>query len=257
MDIATILGIAAVFILIITSIMTQGSVKQFYDFPSILIVVGGSFGALFVCYPFAKIKELFIIMRKAFRGNSYDIPTTIDKFTEMSYIAKKEGLLALEDTLDDVNDEFLKQGIMLLIDGTNPEMIKKILTLEIENMQDRHQEGENILRNLGKYAPAFGMIGTLIGLIVMLNNLEDVSTLGPAMSVALVTTFYGALLANGIFIPLADKLRFYSDKETIYKTIVIEGIVSIVEGDSNHMIREKLETFMGQKERGKGKRSDR
>ena len=249
MDMATISGIISVFLLIGISIFTKGKLSEFMDFSSVLIVLGGSFGALVVSYPFKKLKEVFGIVKKAFKGENFDVLKTIEKFEEISYIARKEGLLALENSLEDVDDEFLKKGIMLLIDGTNPEMIKKILTLEIENMQDRHLEGENVLRNLGKYAPAFGMIGTLIGLIIMLKNLEDTASLGPSMSVALITTFYGVLLANGVFIPMADKLKFYSDRETVYKSIVIEGIISVIEGDSHHMIREKLKTFIGQKER--------
>lgn len=249
MDVSSLTGILGVFIIIIVAIVTKGSAGAFVDIASILIVLGGTTAAVLTSYPMGKLKGTVNIMRKAFRDDSYEVKKTINQLSQLSYIAKRDGLLAMEKMVDEIEDDFMKRGILLVVDGSEPKMIERIMNLELENMVDRHREGEGVLKAFGKYAPAFGMIGTLIGLILMLKNLEDVASLGPSMGVALITTFYGALLANGVFLPLAGKLRFKSDQEVRYRTMVIEGILSVQAGETPLMIEEKLKTFIEQGKR--------
>ncbi len=249
MDVSSLTGLLGVFIIVIVAIITKGSAGAFLDIASILIVLGGTTAAVLTSYPIDKLKNTVNIMRKAFKDDSYEVKKTISQLSQLSYIAKRDGLLAMEKMVDEIEDEFMKKGILLIVDGSEPKMIERILSLELENMVDRHREGEGVLKSFGKFSPAFGMIGTLIGLILMLKNLDDVASLGPSMGVALITTFYGTLLANGVFIPLAGKLRFKSDQEVKYRTMVIEGILSVQAGETPLMIEEKLKTFIEQGKR--------
>jgi chemotaxis protein MotA len=249
MDIASLAGLLGVFIIILAAIVTKGSMDSFWDLASVLIVLGGTTAAVITSYPLNKIKDTVKVIAKAFREDNYNHKKTIVQLSQLSYTAKRDGLLAMEKMIEDIDDDFMKKGVLLIVDGLDPKMIEKILLLEIDNMVNRHREGEGVLRTYGKYAPAFGMIGTLIGLILMLKNLDDVATLGPNMGVALVTTFYGALLSNAVFLPLAGKLRFKSEQEERYRNMVIEGILSIQAGETPLMIEEKLKTFIEQGKR--------
>jgi len=249
MDVSSLTGLLGVFIIVIVAIITKGSAGAFLDIASTLIVLAGTTAAVLTSYPIDKLKNTVNIMRKAFKDDSYEVKKTISQLSQLSYIAKRDGLLAMEKMVDEIEDEFMKKGILLIVDGSEPKMIERILSLELENMVDRHREGEGVLKSFGKFSPAFGMIGTLIGLILMLKNLDDVASLGPSMGVALITTFYGTLLANGVFIPLAGKLRFKSDQEVKYRTMVIEGILSVQAGETPLMIEEKLKTFIEQGKR--------
>ncbi len=249
MDLSTILGVVACFVLVIIGIVTKGPLSAFMDLGSILIVLGGAFSALLASYPLSKLKNIIKVTSKAFGGKQYNFEDTIEQFSQLSYIAKKEGLLAMEKFVSDIDSDFMKRGILLIVDGTDPKMIRSILEMEVDNMLERHNDGQGIYRTLGKYTPAFGMVGTLIGLIIMLQNLSDVSAVGPAMSIALVTTFYGSLFANAVFLPIADKLKVKSESEATYKAMVIEGIMAVQSGESPLMIKEKLKTFLPEKYR--------
>jgi chemotaxis protein MotA len=158
--------------------------------------------------------------------------------------ARREGLLALEDDLDELEDIFLRKGIQLVVDGTDPEIIRNIMETELNNMISRHQDGIKIFEDWGAFAPAFGMIGTLIGLILMLSNIEDKSAIGPGMSTALITTLYGAFLANLVFLPIAAKLAFVDKQEVLLREIMIEGTLSIQSGDNPRIVKEKLVSFL-------------
>jgi len=168
----------------------------------------------------------------------------ISMIVTFSEKARREGLLALEDDLDELEDEFLRKGIQLVVDGTDPEIIRNIMETELNNMQSRHGEGIKIFEDWGIFAPAFGMIGTLIGLILMLSNIEDKSAIGPGMSTALITTLYGALLANLVFITIANKLSYVNDQEILLREIMIEGTLSIQSGDNPRIVKEKLISFL-------------
>lgn len=249
LDNSTVIGLVAGVVLLIIGILIQGSIGSFINAASVFIVIGGTFAACIASYPLHTLKNSRNVIRNAFVEKTYDENTAIEQIGELSVTAKKDGLLALEKVAKDLNNPFLEKSVLLVVDGMSAEVIKDILSMDLENMVMRHQEGEGVLRTLGKFAPAFGMIGTLIGLITMLQQLDNPETLGPAMAVALVTTFYGAVLANTIFLPLAGKLKFKSDQEVKYKLMIIEGVIAVQAGEAPMMIKEKLQTFMESEKR--------
>jgi len=244
MDIATIGGIVIGMALVVWGILTNSSIGAYIDAASIIIVVGGGTAAYFVSYPLARALSIGKVLKKAINMNEYGAATIIGQIIELANVARREGLLALEDATGDINDQFLQKGIMLIVDGTDPELVQNILESEISNVEDRHSIGSGMFDALGTNFPAFGMIGTLIGLVGMLQSLDDPTTIGPKMAVALLTTFYGSLLANLIFIPLAEKLKYKSAQEVLVRTIMLEGLLSIQAGENPRIIEEKLKSFL-------------
>ncbi|NMA95167.1 MAG: motility protein A [Clostridiales bacterium] len=244
MDIATIAGIIGGIAFIITGILLDGDVSTFYDLASIAIVLGGTIASTLIAYPLEAVIGLFRTIRNLFIRYEDDPNKIIDKLMELANIARREGLLALEESVRDEDDSFLQKGILLIVDGTDPELVKNILETELNFIEERHLKGQGIFKSMGGYAPAYGMIGTLIGLINMLKKLDEPQSIGPSMSVALVTTFYGTLLANLLFLPAAEKLRYKSDMEILYKEIILEGILSIQAGENPRIIEEKLKAFL-------------
>ena len=247
MDIATLggLGIGAFFV--IFGIVIAGGVGGLFSFlniPSVLITVGGSFGAIMVANSLSRVLGLMKIMMNAIKTKSMETGRIISMIVTFSEKARREGLLALEDDLDELEDEFLRKGIQLVVDGTDPEIIRNIMETELNNMISRHQDGIKIFEDWGAFAPAFGMIGTLIGLILMLSNIEDKSAIGPGMSTALITTLYGAFLANLVFLPIAAKLTYVDKQEVLLREIMIEGTLSIQSGDNPRIVKEKLVSFL-------------
>lgn len=245
MDIGLIGGIIAGLGLVLFGILSGGTpISSFIDPGSILIVIGGGIAATFVQTPLADMLAIMKVFNKALKTPEFNTGEIIDKVIELANVARREGLLALEEAVDEVNDDFLKKGVMLIVDGTDPEMVKNILETELMNMMDRHAKGKGIFDALGGLMPAFGMIGTLVGLVAMLNNLSDPSAIGPAMAVALLTTFYGSLFANLIWIPIAGKLATRSGEEALVKQVMIEGLLSIQAGENPRIIEEKLKAFL-------------
>lgn len=245
MDIALIGGLVAGFAFVLFGIMQGGSgIGSFIDPGSILIVIGGGIAATFVNYPMQDLIGIGKVFMKALKNPEFNTGQIIDKVIELANIARREGLLALEEAVDEVNDDFLKKGVMLIVDGTDPEMVKSILETELSNMLDRHSKGRGIFDSLGGLMPAFGMIGTLIGLVAMLQNLSDPSLIGPSMAVALLTTFYGSLAANLLWIPISGKLSIKSKEEALVKEVMIEGLLSIQAGENPRIIEEKLKAFL-------------
>ncbi|WIV10865.1 motility protein A [Proteiniborus sp. MB09-C3] len=244
MDIATIIGFIAAIGFTVWGIMDSGDIGNFYDFSSIVIVFGGTIASTLVAYPLKKVIGAMKAIRKAFFVKTLDPSGVISQLIELSNLARREGLLALEEAGEKAEDEFLKKGIMLIVDGTDPELVRNILETELTFLEERHKDGQSVFESMGSYAPAFGMIGTLIGLINMLVGMEDASSVGPNMSVALVTTFYGSLLANAVFIPLANKLKGKSSEEILLKELMVEGLLSIQAGENPRIIEEKLKTFL-------------
>jgi chemotaxis protein MotA len=245
MDIGLIAGILGGLGLVAFGIITGGTpFTAFIDTGSILIVIGGGIAATFVQYPLQDMLGFMGIFMKALKNPEFNTGQIIDKVIELANVARREGLLALEEAVDEVNDEFLKKGVMLIVDGTDPEMVKNILETELTNMLDRHARGRGIFDALGSLMPAFGMIGTLVGLVGMLQSLSDPSAIGPKMAVALLTTFYGSLFANLIWIPIAGKLKLKSDEEALVKEVMIEGLLSIQAGENPRIIEEKLKAFL-------------
>jgi len=244
LDLASIIGVVGGFILIVVSIATSGDIMGFIDIASIVIVLGGTIAATLVAYPLPKFLEIISITQKAFQGKKSDLNIVIDGINELANRARKEGLLSLEEASESVNDDFMKKGIMLVVDGTDPELVKNLLETELDFISERHGNGQGLFEAMGAYAPAFGMIGTLIGLINMLASLDDPDTIGPSMAIALITTFYGSLLANLVFLPLAKKLKIKSDEEILEKQIILEGLLSIQAGENPRIISEKLKAFI-------------
>ncbi len=249
MDIATIVGILSGLGLIAVSIITQGNPKIFVNIGSILIVFGGTIAATLINYPLREILSVMGVVKNAFTHRSPEPSDTIKNLVKFAELARREGILALEDKMQNVEDNFLKQGLQLAVDGTEPELMRAILGTEIAYLQERHELGRGIFKSMGTYAPAFGMIGTLIGLVLMLASMDDPSQIGPAMAIALITTFYGAVLANLIFLPIAGKLETRSKQEVMLKELVMEGVLSIQSGDNPRIVEQKLVSFIPPKYR--------
>jgi chemotaxis protein MotA len=244
MDIATIIGIITAFSLVVSAILFGGSLTMFINIPSIMIVVGGTLGATMVNYPLPDIFKVMKVVKNAFFLKHFTMKEMITNFVSLSGTARREGILALETAINDIDDDFMKKGLQLSVDGLEPLSIKEILDTEIINIQDRHKLGAEIFTTLGTFAPALGMIGTLIGLVQMLQTMEDPSTIGPAMAVALLTTFYGSLIANIICLPIAGKLKNRSNDEVMMKELMSEGIMSIAKGDNPRLLEQKLNAFL-------------
>ncbi|SDK45567.1 motility protein A [Natronincola ferrireducens] len=249
MDLATVIGIIVGLAFVTWGIISTGDIIMYLNLPSILIVLGGTISATFVAYPLAKVLEAMKIASKAFSNKIIESGEIIAKIIGLANTARKEGLLALEEAAEGIEDEFLQKGIMLIVDGTDPELVRSLLETELSFIEERHRQGQGIFETMGSLSPAFGMIGTLIGLINMLRTLDDPSTIGPSMAVALITTFYGSLLANLIFIPLANKLQLRSREEILRKEIMVEGLLSIQAGENPRIIEEKLKAFLPPKTR--------
>lgn len=244
MDIATLVGTVSGTVLVLIAIFLGGGVGMFFNVPSIMITVGGMGAATLINYPLEKVMGVFAIAKKTVFHKPISPQTEIARMVEYTRIARKDGLLALEAQLGSVEDPFLAKGVQLVIDGVPQETVRDVLTIEMESLQERHNMGKGILESMGAAAPAFGMIGTLIGLVQMLRQLEDPSQIGVGMSTALLTTFYGALMANLILLPLAGKLGARSKEEVLLKGIMIEGISAIQSGDNPRMVEDKLKAFV-------------
>ena len=244
MDLATLIGIITAFSLVFTSISLGGGISLFINIPAMMIVGGGTLGATMVNYPLPDIFKVSKVVKNAFFLHKFTTQELIGNFVELAGTARREGILALESVINDINDEFMQKGLQLSVDGLEPLSIKNILDTEIIAIQDRHKLGAEIFTTLGTFAPALGMIGTLIGLVQMLQTMEDPSTIGPSMAVALLTTFYGALAANVICLPIAGKLKTRSSEEVMMKELMSEGILSIAKGDNPRLLEQKLNAFL-------------
>ena len=249
MDLATIIGLALSFGLVASAIVMGGSFMIFVDFQSALIVFGGTIGATLVNFPLNKVLGLIGIIKKVF-FSSLDSPNDlIEKFMEYANKARREGILSLEPVIKELDDEYLKKGLQLTVDGLEPQAIQEILETEISHREDRHSEGQSVVAALSAFAPALGMIGTVIGLVQMLQTMSDPSSIGPAMAVALITTFYGAILANLVFIPMEGKLKSRSKSEILLMEMSLEGILAISKGENPRIIQEKLSSYLPPKDR--------
>ncbi|MFL2540412.1 MAG: motility protein A [Candidatus Latescibacterota bacterium] len=241
MDIATIIGTVVTVILIV---LAMGDPVVFINVPSLLIVVGGTIGATLIANPLAGVIGAVGIYKNAFiTGNSspHELIETIVGFAET---ARREGILALESAVEEANDPFLSGGVRLAVDGTEPDLIMDILETELTYMEERHKTGVEFFSRAATMAPAFGMIGTLVGLVLMLGSMEDPAAIGPSMAVALLTTLYGSIMANVFLDPIAAKLKLYSTEEIMAKRMVIEGIMAIQSGDNPRIVEHKLSVFL-------------
>ncbi len=244
MDIATVLGIVSAFGLVLSAIFMGSGLKIFINIPSVMIVVGGTVGVTFIAYPLKDVLGVIKVVQKALFTRNISMNELIERFKQFANKTRKEGILALESEIKDVKDEFFKKGVQLSIDGLEPEEIRQILDTEIDYVRNRHQLGAEIFTTMGTYAPAMGMIGTLIGLVQMLQSMDDPSTIGPAMAVALLTTFYGSIMANICCMPIAGKLKTRSKEEMLTKEMTIQGIISLSNGDNPRILEQKLLAFI-------------
>ncbi|MCR4697009.1 MAG: motility protein A [Lachnospiraceae bacterium] len=253
MDLASIIGLGVCVAMMLIGIMTGddgvAGIKYFIDFKSLLITYGGAFFAVLASMSLKDyiggLKSFLLI----FKSPSQDVPGMITKIIELSNVARKEGLLALEEVSGELDDAFMKKGILLIVDGTDPELVRAILETELVSTEERHKKNINFWSDLGAMGPAWGMIGTLIGLVLMLQNLSDAAKIGPSMAVALITTFYGSLLANWICTPTSNKLKANNATEIMCKEIMIEGLLSIQAGENPRVIEEKLKSFLAPADR--------
>lgn len=244
MDIATVLGILSAFGLVLAAIFMGGGLSLFIDLPSVMIVIGGTLGATMINYPLRDILGVFKVVKNAFFDKNVSNSEIIRMFIGFAIKSRREGILSLDSEIRNVNGEFFKKGIQLTVDGMEPEEIRDILETEIDFIRSRHNLGAEIFMTMGSYAPALGMIGTLIGLVQMLQAMNDPGKIGPAMAVALLTTFYGSIIANFICIPIAGKLRTRSKEELLTKEMMIQGIISLSNGDNPRILEEKLKAFI-------------
>lgn len=242
MDIATLVGIITAFALVLAAI--GGNIPLFINIPSLMIVIGGTLGATMINYPLPDIFKVTAVVKNAFFMKRHTAKGIIGDFVKLARTARREGILALENSINEINDDFMQKGLRLSVDGLEPLSIKDILETEMDSIQDRHKLGAEIFTTLGTFAPALGMVGTLIGLIQMLQTMEDPSSIGPAMAIALLTTFYGAIIANIICLPIAGKLRNKSTEEMLMKGLMSEGILSIAKGDNPRLLEQKLNAFL-------------
>lgn len=253
MDLASIIGLVACISVMIFGIVNgelgAAALGNFVDPPSILITFGGAFCAVMASYSMAGYLNGLKSFTLIFKSPVLDTPQMIQKIIELSNVARKEGLLSLEEASGELDDAFLKKGILLIVDGTDPELVRAIMDTELTSIEGRHKQNIGFWQDLGAMGPAWGMIGTLIGLINMLKTMSDPTSVGPNMATALITTFYGSVLANWICTPVASKLKANHEAEMMVKEIIIEGLLSIQAGENPRVIEEKLKSFLAPKDR--------
>ncbi len=253
MDIASIAGMLLGTALILFGIIDGGAgLKIYWSLGSLVIVMGGSFAGMLVASPISRITSLGKVFKVFMNNQIFNKEEIISQLVAFSESARKEGLLSLDDALNDVEDDFLRGGMRLVVDGSDPDVIKSVLYSDLDKIEGRHQKGIDFFGNWATLGPAFGMIGTLVGLIGMMANLEDISSVGKNMGVALITTFYGSILANLFLIPIQKKLVDKHQDEILVKEIMVEGILSIQAGDNPRILEQKLYTFLSPEERPVG-----
>lgn len=242
MDLATLIGVIGALGAIVAAILMGGEFIMFVNTPGLMIVVGGTFAVTLMKFPLGLTLSAFSIALKAFIHKAQNPSQIIEQSIELANVARKEGLLGLENV--EVENEFLKKGIQLVVDGNAPELVQKMLSKEVSLAIERNEIGLNVFKAIGDVAPAMGMIGTLIGLVQMMSNMSDPKAIGPAMAVALLTTLYGAVIANTIALPIADKLAHRSNEERLNKSMVLESISAIQEGLNPRMIEGLLNVYL-------------
>lgn len=246
MDIATIIGIVAGLGVIAASITMSGSggLAVFIDLPSVMITVGGTVAATLINFPLKQLLAVMRVSQKLIMAQEEDPLSIIRQFIQLAVVVRKDGHLALENAAEYVAHPFMKRGLMLVADGVDAEALHGILNLQNLAIQQRHKVGQEVFRAMGKWAPAFGMIGTLIGMVQMLGNMHEPKSLGPQMAIALLTTFYGALIANLIALPMAGKLKQRTEQEMLINTVIAEGLKGLQMGFNPRVLEDKLKSFL-------------
>jgi chemotaxis protein MotA len=256
MDKATVGGLAmGIALLLLSVVIAPGaSFASFIDYPSAAVVIGGALAATCIAFPLRTILLIPKIIKKVFMPNQQEIGPIITQLIEFAELARRDGILALENKTADIQDPFILLGIQMAVDGTEAELMEGILRSEMSAISQRHKSGKSTMDTVGRYAPAFGMIGTLMGLIIMLGNMDDPEAIGPGMAVALITTLYGAIVSNLFCLPFADKLAFYSKRELEVREVIVRGLLAIQEGDNPRVLEQKLNTMLPANERNAAKK---
>ncbi len=244
MDIATILGLILGISLVLWAMLSKGTVEMFMDPAGIAIVAGGTIGVALMSFPLKQVLAITKVMKHAFFARPADAGGLIKELVKYAEVARRDGILSLENMTRDNENKFLVSGIQMAVDGTDPELIEQIMASEVESVEDRHSNGKALLDNMGKFAPAFGMIGTLVGLVLMLANMDDPDAIGPGMAVALLTTLYGSMASNMLFLPLGEKLALRSQEEIMLMNIAMRGVMSIQSGDNPRIVEQKLKIYV-------------
>lgn len=253
MDFATLAGIfGGLYLIIFWGIGAPSKIAMFVDVPSLAITMGGTMAAVLVAYPMSTVLSAFSVAKHAFLPQKQNPAKVVSQMASFAEQARREGILSLENRVPEIQDDFLRKGLELAVDGTDPQVIREVLDFELDGLELRHRAGLQFFEDMGALAPAFGMIGTLIGLVLMLGNLSDPSSIGPAMAVALITTFYGALFANLFCIPIAIKLRGLHEAEIQNRQMILEGILSLQRGENPRLIEAKLKAHLSPEARIRG-----
>ncbi|QDV71785.1 Chemotaxis protein PomA [Rosistilla carotiformis] len=250
MDIASLIGVILALGLILGSIaLGSAPFSAFIDLPSFLVVIGGAVAAALICFPMKNMVGSPMVAMKVFLNKAPDLQSLIKQIVELAETARRDGLLALESKIAEVEHPLVKSGLQMAVDGSTPEGVEEVLRTEVSAIAIRHKDGKAVMDQLGRFAPAYGMIGTLMGLIMMLSNMSDPSSIGAGMAVALITTLYGAIVANVFFSPFAEKLGLISRQEMVSMEIAIRGVLAIQSGESPRAIEQKLRTYLPPKQR--------
>ena len=244
MDISSVIGMVSGIGFVLGTILLGGSIMMFVNIPSLLIVVGGTIAAVMIGYPLGDVLGLFKTAMKVFMFKIEKAEDIISNLTEISNKARKGGLLSIEGDIQSTSDPYLAQALQMTVDGVKTEDISQIMQKKMDLTKKSLDVGSDVLSSMAGYAPAFGMIGTLIGLVQMLANLDDPSSIGPKMAVAMITTFYGSVMANLFFIPMSDKLKGRTEEEITNMNIIFEGILSIREGEHPKLMEDKLKVYL-------------
>lgn len=252
MDISSVLGVlTAVGVMIYSVWAGGGSAGAFIDYPSAACVFGGAIAAVLICFPLKNVLAIGGVTKIVFLNKPPDILEIIETIVGLAETARRDGLLALEGRVQDIKNSFIVLGIQMAVDGTRAEVIEEVMRTEIDCTAMRHSSGKSLIDQVGKFGPAFGMIGTLLGLVIMLGNMSDPNAIGPGMAVALLTTLYGAVLSNALFLPFSEKLNYLNKQELLAMDIIVRGIMGIQSGDNPRVIQQKLTSFLPPKMRPK------
>lgn len=256
MDVGTVGGLILGFVMMAGALFVMAGhggggvhLAGFIDPPAIMMVLGGGAAVALVGFPLKRVLSLVGVVKLLFFNKPEDLSELIEQLVKLAEVARREGLLALENRAKDIQDPFVALGIQMAVDGIKPETVQEVMRTEIESTQARHHEAKKVLETVGRCGPAFGMIATLLGLVMMLGNLSDAASIGPSMAVALIGTLYGAVTANLIMIPMAEKLGCLDHEEAMVKEIILRGVMAIQSGDSPRIVQQKLRTFLPPKAR--------
>lgn len=253
MEISTIIGLILGFVAIVgTMLLEGGNPLSLLNVPAAVIVFAGSFGALFVAFPLKQVLKLPVAIMQTFTPYKGDPQALIELFVKFADQARRDGLLALEEEVHKIEDDFIKKGVMIIVDGVDPSVVQEVMEIDTSQVTERHKEGIEMLKALGGFGPTFGIIGTVMGLINVLSHLSDPSNLGHSIAVAFIATLYGVASANILWLPMANKLKQKNQIEMTAREVVMQGVMAVQAGENPRIVREKLESFLAPKLRGKG-----